>query len=379
MSQEPSSNYQAKACILTSVHSPYDTRIFHKEARTLAQAGYEVVILAPHEAPEEVVNGIRVVGLPKYRRRIGRLLNWPRFLRIGLRERADIYHFHDPDLLFVGLVLRVLTGRPVIYDRHEHYPEMILDRDWLPRLLRPFVSKVFDLFERVATKALSAMIVADENMLPRLPDATLLQNFPLRQVFDTLPELSRQPRRLVLAGSLSQARGIWVLLDMMAILKDHDVELLLVGRFDSPETRREFERRIGERGLSDAICCAGQVPHPQVKSYLLQSGIGLVTFLAIPQYQRTFATKLFEYMACGLPVVASDVAPSRKIVTAAGCGVLVEADDPQAYADAVLYLLENPGEAQRMGRNGRRAFLEKYNWEAEEGKLLRLYQILLAK
>ncbi|GAH16762.1 unnamed protein product, partial [marine sediment metagenome] len=115
---------------LISVHPAFDVRIFHKEAKTLVKVGYNVVLIAQH-TKEEIVDGVRIVPLPKPRNRFDRMTRvvWKLSI-LALRERADVYHFHDPELIPVGLILK-LFGRKVIYDVHEDVPEQILNKDWV--------------------------------------------------------------------------------------------------------------------------------------------------------------------------------------------------------------------------------------------------------
>ena len=89
----------AKVCILTTVHQLFDTRIFHKEAKTLVQAGYNVTLIAQHRK-NEIVDEVRIIALPKPKNRFFRIffLTWKAY-KIALKQKADIYHFHDPELL----------------------------------------------------------------------------------------------------------------------------------------------------------------------------------------------------------------------------------------------------------------------------------------
>ena len=121
-----------RVAMLSSVHPPFDTRIFQKEARSLAAAGYDVTLVVPHER-DEVVDGVRIVALPPAGSRLRRMLAAPsRVLRAALALRADVYHFHDPELIPVGLALKLL-GKRVIYDIHEDVPKSILGKTYFRR------------------------------------------------------------------------------------------------------------------------------------------------------------------------------------------------------------------------------------------------------
>jgi glycosyltransferase involved in cell wall biosynthesis len=364
---------------MTSVHPPFDPRIFHKEAQTLVQAGYEVVLIAPYDKGSERVDGVHIIGLPRYKRRFYRPLNWWRILRTALRQEADVYHFHDPELLPVGWLLKQPRGRHVIYDCHEYYAEAMVARMWIPRILRPLARIAFEVFESLIASSLSAVVVVADNQLLSFKGATLLYNFPIKESFAASTSVVRNTRQLICVGQLSRSRGVFVLVELMRLLKKHeDVELLLLGRFDSEGTKDEVQSLVADADLSERIHFLGQIPYKELRSYLLQATVGLVPLQPTSQYLKGIPTKMFEYMACGLPIVASDLPPIRQFMGDLDCGLLVDPISPQAYSEAILYLLDHPDEAQRMGENGRRAVEEKYNWEPQGQKLLRLYEELLS-
>ena len=170
-----------------------------------------------------------------------------------------------------------------------------------------------------------------------------------------------------------------MLVEIMRLLKKYEgVELLLLGRFDSESTKDEVQSLVADADLTERIHFLGQIPYRELKSYLLRATVGLVPLQPTSQYVKGIPTKMFEYMACGLPIVASDLPLIRRFIAESECGILVNATDAHEHAEAILYLLDHPDEAQRMGENGRRAGEEKYNWESEVRKLLRLYEELLS-
>jgi glycosyltransferase involved in cell wall biosynthesis len=110
---------------------------------------------------------------------------------------------------------------------------------------------------------------------------------------------------------------------------------------------------------------------------LLRARIGLILFNPLPNHQDPVRSrKLFEYMAAGLPVVASDFPRWRELVCRVGCGLVVDPLDPAAIAAAIEHLLRHPGEAEEMGARGRAAVEARFNWRVEASNLLAFYRVL---
>ncbi|MFC2687009.1 MAG: glycosyltransferase, partial [Arachnia propionica] len=164
---------------LSSVHDVHDTRVTYKECASLAAAGHDVALLNCHDGDIEVA-GVRVIGLGAPRGRIDRILRktWAIFFR-ALRERADIYHFHDPELMGVGLALR-LCGKKVVYDVHEDVPLQIMNKTWIPGWLKRPLSGIVRVLEGISGRALSAIVAATPSIAAKFPAAktVVVQNFP---------------------------------------------------------------------------------------------------------------------------------------------------------------------------------------------------------
>ena len=139
--QETGRDTLTKICILSSVHLALDNRVFYREAQSLRQAGYDVTLIAVH-GQDEVRAGIRILALPRVRR-WQRPVLWAALLRRAIETRADVFHFHDPELLIITPWLRWLTGRPTIYDVHEVYTDFIEVKEYIPAWLRPPMAWVF--------------------------------------------------------------------------------------------------------------------------------------------------------------------------------------------------------------------------------------------
>src|SRR5574344_924464 len=146
-----------RVCHFTSAHRATDVRIFKKECVSLVHNGYDVYLVAPN-AESAVVEGIHVVGVPlKKRGRIERFIFTSNAVyKKALSLDADIYHFHDPDLIPYGVKL-AKHGKHVIYDSHEDYGQLMLAKKYIPKIFRPAVSFFFTGYEKYACKKFSGL------------------------------------------------------------------------------------------------------------------------------------------------------------------------------------------------------------------------------
>jgi len=372
-----------RVCILTTVHPPFDTRIFYKQAKTLVRAGYNVTLIAQHDK-NEVVDGVKIIALPKPRNRFTRILGltWRAF-RLVLCQHADVYHFHDPELLPVGIFLKLFTNAKVIYDVHEDYPKMIRVKYWIPKLFRQLAAFLFERIEVRGARALDRIVTVNEVIGGRFGHnkVVLLKNYPLLALSKEVlrPKAARtsnSPKsiKLTYVGGLTRARGIKEIVEAVGALAENlNIQLDLIGKF----TDRSFEGEVSKLSGFRKTRLVGWVPHFKVWEYLQAADIGLMCLHPVGDYTYGLPVKLFEYMATGLPVIASNFPLWENFFKEHGCGLAVDPFNPEEIAAAIEYLVRNPVLRERMGDNGRRAVLEKYNWESEGQKLLALYAGLI--
>jgi len=380
-----------KVCILTSVHRPFDQRVFYKQARTLARAGYDVTLIAPADFEEQVRDEVRVQGLPRARSRWGRPRVWANLLRQAVRLKPDIVHFHDPELLLIAPLLRLLLGRRVriVYDVHEYFVDSIAHKVWIPQRLRGVAAWAARNMERILGKAVDALVFVVEQQSPlyagwRAAQA-VVHNYPDAAAFagaKVLPEFPAERFRLVYTGSLYARRGIMTMLEALVQVVPQAPETLLIlgGRFESDRFRAEVETFIQDHQLAGHVVLLGWIDHAEVKNYLASADVAWLPGLQVKQYQRRgISTKLLEAMLMGLAVVSSDHPHRKQFIDEAQAGFSVRADDPSAHAEAVLWLYRHPEEREIMGIRARQLILERYSWEVEATTLLALYRQLLTE
>jgi glycosyltransferase involved in cell wall biosynthesis len=358
---------------VTSVHPPDDARIFAKECRALAEAGYEVHLVAPG-ATESVVDGVRLHGLPRAPGRLRRMTSTViGAYRVARSLRADVYHLHDPELIPAGLLLRA-GGAQVVYDVHEHLPQQILSKPWVHVRARRGLAALADRGERIAARHLSAIVAAEPHVHDRLAGAArravTVMNYPsLEEFAPAIRPWDEKAMEVCYVGGLTEIRGAR---EMVRAIARTSGTLTLAGDFSPPSLRDELESEPGWR----QVAALGRVGRPEVAATMGRARAGLVVLKPVPKYLEATATKLFEYMAAGIPVIASDFPSWRAILDRHDSGVCVDPDDPQAIAAAIQRMLDDDETGSRMGGNGRRAVEQLYGWDGERDKLLALYEEL---
>ncbi|WP_331234425.1 glycosyltransferase family 4 protein [Natronorarus salvus] len=366
-------------CVLSTVHPAHDQRIYHKEIRALADAGYDVTFVV-HAGESGVRDGVRIRSLGTTDSRGDRWRHVRDAYRIARDLDADCYHFHDPELLPVGAALARNTAGRVIYDVHEYYPDAIYMREWIPFPIRLPLARAFPPIESGFVRRLDAVITADDPtsraFRARGHDPVLtLRNFPKTESIEVGdPPLERRHRHvLAYVGQLSRERGLFRMLDIVSLLPE--TELWAVGGFKNRAVEREARAVVARRGLSDRVTFTGYVEYDRLFSYLAGADCGLA-LLDRRRTRRNVPTKLFEYLACGLPVVAT-AGESVVRYLDQETGVFVPEADPETAADRVRALLANGERRAEMGRTGRERVAAKYSWERERERLLGLYESLV--
>ena len=364
---------RTKACILTSVHSPFDTRIFHKEAKSLTKAGYDVTLICQYDKNESV-DRIRIVSFSRPRNRIERMTRtvWSVYQK-ALQIDADIYHFHDPELIPIGLLLK-RHGKRVIYDVHEDVPRQNLSKPYLPVAFRRPISAMIGALETFSARLFDGVVTAtpfiNKRFLELAANAVNVNNYPLAsEQYTAENQWKNKEKAVCYLGGIAGIRGAFEMVDAIGKTK---YRLLLAGDIET-EIENGLKQMPGWRQV-DAL---GFVNRDGVRAMAGRSMAGLVLFHPEPNHIDAQPNKMFEYMSAGIPVISSNFLLWKEIVEGAECGICVDPLSPEAIAKAIQFIIEHPTEAEQMGKNGRRAVEERYNWRNEERKLLDLYQELI--
>lgn len=365
-----------RICHLTSVHSRYDPRIFHKECTSLANAGYDVTLLVADGKPNEVRNGVKIMSINfRPKNRIDRILHsGAKLLDKALEIDAEIYHLHDPELLPLGKKLKK-RGKRVIFDSHENVVEDIAEKQWIPVLLRRLISKFYSVYADRVLKKFDGIIGVTPVLVDKLREinrsVAMITNYPITH--DTVEKhvgVKYINPTIVFAGGIKED---WCHENILNAISEINVRYVIMGPSED-----KYLDRLSNNVSWSKVRYLGVVPPETVKKQLKNSHIGV----AISKYLRNTSgkigtlgnTKLFEVMMAGLPVICTNFILWQQIIDKYHCGITVNPENIDEITNAVHYLLEHPQEAKQMGENGRKGVEEEFNWSTQEKVLLEFYK-----
>lgn len=360
-----------KICHVTSVHPYRDGRIFRKECQSLAKK-YDVSLIAPNtEAKEE--DGIHVFGVELPKSRLKRMRNLDIVFQKMMEVNAEVYHFHDPELIPLGIKTKKI-GKKIIFDSHEDVPVQISERKSIPSFLRASITRVYSCYESKSLKKYDAVVSVTPSIVERLkminPNTYQITNYPILKGFNDNRTWQNQ---ICFTGGVSAQ---WMHDNVIRGIEDIDVKYVVAGMV-------EMGYMEGLQALPgwNKVDYRGVVK-PSDVSVIQQSsiaGIALNDYVANVGYKLGSLgnTKLFEYMMSGIPVIATDFILWKEIIDKYKCGICVNPRDVNAIKDAIIYLKSHPDEAKQMGDNGRKAVQKQFNWSSQEGILFGMYDKVL--
>lgn len=364
-----------KICHLTSSHSRYDRRIFLKECKSLSSAGYDVSLIVADGNGDEKVDNITIYDVGKEKSRLKRLLITPKKIgKLALKLNCNIYHFHDPELIFVGFTLK-RNNKKIIFDMHENIPGHIADNNDIPLFFKKILSYSFKKLEIHAANKFDAIISTRESVNERLKkynsNIEIITNFPI--VEEILEENidNKNENILSFAGGITTNWQHYEIIN--AIENIENILYVLVGWADESNLGK-LKKLNGWKKVD----YKGALKYDDVKSIYKRTNYGV----AIHRYCNNTDgqignlanTKLFEYMHWGIPIICTDFSVWKQIIVEKEkCGICVNPYDVNSIKKAFQFLIDHPDIAQEMGKNGRKAVLREYNWNTQAEKLVALY------
>ncbi|MCH7496301.1 MAG: glycosyltransferase [Candidatus Marinimicrobia bacterium] len=367
----------------SSLHPWNDVRVYHKEALSLAKIAHvRLIAVQANGAIQRRDASIEVEYLPgKWLRdgsgttigtRLGRIAI---IMRRVLGEKYEIFHFHDPELIPVGWIAKA-RGKKVIYDVHEDYKSAWSSREWVPWPVAWLLGAVGRTFEQLSLHVFDRFILAEPsyNSLFNSERCLVVQNYHLAtRLSDPAPRPSHQPLKLVYAGGLTSARGVSDVIEAVRHLRQegHNVTLDLFGNSMSSDILAQIGRVPSNSWLS----YHGYVPYPQLMDQLSEYHVGLSPLRDYPNYSRSMPTKMLDYMAAGLAVVASNLPRTAEIAMDTAGVIMHEPSNMVEIRQCIRALMDEPTRL-KLAHSGSRSII-RYRWGSQEEILLSMYRDLL--
>lgn len=365
---------------MSSVHRWDDIRIFHKEAQSLSK-GYRVELHAPAPFAVRKIDRVNIFGLPQWEKVRDRSLARKELFRRIRSAGADIYHFHDPELILVGLYIKIVKNKPVIYDIHEDYPAYIRSKEWIPGLLRLPVAYFFRVFEYIATLYFDILITATPAIADQFPSprkTLVVSNYPRINRNQTLPVKEKTVIRFVYAGSLEEIRGINEMCQAFASITaasdSYKVELHVAGKLIGS---KQYQQALLHIFNHPAIFYHGQMRQEEVKPLLDRCHVGIIPFLPVPNHINAIPNKLFDYMEAGLMLLVSNFKMWSDLLEKYNIGITFNPLNVNSIAQSMNRICQNPEIIEAMGKSSFETVHRHFIWDTMEKKLFAAYKELL--
>ncbi len=340
---------------------------------------YAVSLIAVHDK-SETYKGVAIIPFKRFHNRQTRVLfGWIRMFFKAIQVNARIYHLHDPELIPCGLLLRLL-GKQVIWDIHENIAEDIFDKPWIKHQKRAY--GIFHFFERLACKYFY-IILAEKSYEKRYKlltkRCTTVQNFCDLDFFKLyeLPHFQNL-KAVFYIGIVLENRGILQIIEALNLLRmrgeiydfhcvgelytDLEKKIKALPYYEEIERQLHFHGRLSlEAGYQYAKHCS----------------MGLCIIWPMKNSIESYPTKLFEYMAIGLPVITSNFPLYRSVIEQNNSGECIDPFSAIALTDAIERIHRDVEKSEQMVISGKSAVKKYYNWESEKLVLARVYEEII--
>jgi O-antigen ligase/glycosyltransferase involved in cell wall biosynthesis len=367
-----------RLAICTSVHPSVDARVVYREGRMLA-AEFDTTLYLFEDGPDSEVAStasgralaVRRRGAPASRLR--RFLSGGRLLRTALADEPDMLLIHDPELL-PWLATVSHEGLVTAYDAHEDYPAMVLDKAWIPKVLRRAVAWMTDVTERTLSRGLSRIVVADPYLVERFEGRrtppVLVRNHAPLDLFDTGPPARERPHVVAYVGGITAVRGSAAMLEAFRLARETvtDAEFVLVGPVQDSSVS----------GLPDGARMTGRLSYDRIGEHLVTARAGFAIWADTPKNRHNVPSKVFDYMAAGVPFITSDFPNIREACGSRG-GLFFGPEDTRGMADALVRLFTEDAYADALQADALTAVRERYSFHEDGQRLIEALREALAE
>ena len=381
-----------RVCMIISLHSPKDDRIFFKEAISLKKRGFEVSILCLTDENGQIKDmsgnvlnlenqskieseGIQIMGVKKQRfffqnilHKLGKGKCWNEFIEKAKEINADVYHAHEPQTAFIGLKIKKQTNAKLIYDAHEPWIFSRSIKEWLLKKLT--LSKLKNI---ISSNSITQQSLLKENL--KLNTEVIYNCSP------TFFNQHRKERNEVIIcheGALWFNRGLKLIVDALIILKTTtpNFKFRIIGDVFGEE-KKFLQEKIATNNLENNIEITGWLSYNDVPKKIADCSIGIIT--NTNEKRNTLAgppNKLFNYITMGLAIVTVDLPATTTIINETNCGIILQKRDAQLLAKGIQNLLDNTARRKQFQENALHWAKKKFNWQSEAEKLFQFYNRL---
>ncbi|NLT52425.1 MAG: glycosyltransferase family 4 protein [Ignavibacteria bacterium] len=372
-----------KVLILSTVHKINDVRIFYKEAKSLKKLNCEIYYAVQHEELSEFsIDEIKILPLPKAKNEFDRItkVQYYAFRKI-LKIKPDIIHFHDPELIPMVSICKLLFKSKVIFDIHENIVGSIDEKTYLNSFTKKMLKFIFPKIEKLFIKNFEAKIIAEKSYAEIYRENVIeILNYPILTTQKISEKNFKSELNFIYSGSITELRGIFQTLDIfLDILKETKIshKLHLVGDFYPESLRSEIILFCKKNNIEENVVIYGRIPLEKIYEILRECHIGFSLLAPIKNHIASLPTKIFEYMLFGLPVIVSDFEIYNNYIIQNDTGITVDYSDSQKSSKMIINMIRDVNHLYIMSENGRNSVQNKWNWNSEEKKLLNLYEKLL--
>lgn len=360
------------------MHRWDDVRIYQRACIGLLNKGFIIHLITTYPGKQPAETGLQLHWLKPRQGWRRRIFSSREAYICALNIDADVFHFHDPDLL-PWMLLLSYKGKKVIYDAHENYLERILGLK-LPNRIKLPLAKFWSIFERFCVAKYAGIITTTHSMLSLFSTVNIpklvVSNTPyLFELGDINLKVNKKPFTIYTSGSNSDKRNCMQTIEALPFIlkKIPEARLVFVGTFFPEFYEIRLKSRAKELGVETRVNIEGMLSYKDNFIRTAQMEIGCVFYGDNINNRVTIPNRLFEYMYAGVAVIGESFFEVKKVIEESQCGVVVNSSDPESIADGVISLFSDIPALRKMQSNGRSRIISTYAYEHELEKMIAFY------